>query len=181
MLRAVAAPVVLMASVGLGFLATTGASVVVFQHAMNKDGLVFSMPLVVYLFVASLGTDYNILMVSRLREELRSGATPRLAAHAAVRQAGPAIAAAGTVLAVSFGLLIIGGGSLSEIGFAVAIGALISTFVMAFLLTPALFTAVGPRIWWPSRPQPARRDRPTDADDAADAVLVGATEATWSR
>ncbi|MBN9618243.1 MAG: MMPL family transporter, partial [Actinobacteria bacterium] len=85
MLRSLLAPIVLMASVGLGFLATTGVSVLVFQHLMNKSGLVFSMPLVVYLFVASIGTDYNILMVSRLREELQMGATPRQAARTAIR------------------------------------------------------------------------------------------------
>jgi RND superfamily putative drug exporter len=183
MLRALVAPLLLMASVGLGFLATTGAAVVMFQHVGHTSGLVFSMPLVVYLFVASLGTDYNILMVSRLREEVRRGASPRQAALVAIRQAGPAVAAAGMVLAVSFGILMTAGGSLAEIGFAVAAGALISTFVMAFLLTPALFTMLGHRVWWPSRPAPRHGRQTTGASSGADghgsAELVAA--APWLR
>ncbi|SHH61211.1 putative drug exporter of the RND superfamily [Jatrophihabitans endophyticus] len=175
MLRSVLAPVVLMASVGLGFLATTGVAVLVFQHVLGKPGLVFSMPLVVYLFVASIGTDYNILMVGRLREELRAGADPRTAVRTAVREAGPTVAAAGSVLAVSFAILTIGGGQLAEIGFAVAAGALISTFVLAFLLAPALLTLLGRAAWWPSRTAgPGAAARP-------ERELVGATMSTWQR
>lgn len=168
MLRAALAPLVLIASVGLGYAATLGASVLLFQAGTGNDGLFFMMPLVAFLFVASIGTDYNILMVSRLREELRRGATPRQAVRTAVRHAGPAVAAAGSVLAVSFGTLLIGGGHMAQIGFSVAIGALISTFVMAFLLTPALLTVLGPKVWWPSRPaqrvvEPGPSPVPVDA------------------
>lgn len=150
MLRALAAPVYLMASVVLGFAATLGATVVVFQGIAGHHGLSFELPVIVYLFVASIGTDYNILMISRLREEMRDGEGPRRAANIAIRQAGPSVAAAGVVLAASFALLMISP-LLAEIGFAVAAGVLISTFINAFLLIPALTGLLGRGAWWPSR------------------------------
>jgi len=153
MLRAVIAPVYLMASVVLGFAATLGATVAVFQGMAGHDGLSFQLPVIVYLFVASIGTDYNILMISRLREEMRDRARPRRAADTAIHQAGPSVAAAGIVLAASFGLLTISP-TLAEIGFAVAAGVLISTFVNALLLIPALTGLLGRTAWWPSRDHP---------------------------
>ena len=102
-----------------------------------------------YLFVASIGTDYNILIISRLREEMQQGAPPRDAARTAVRRAGPAVAAAGLVLAASFALLMISP-LLADIGFAVAGGVLICAFINAFLLIPALTAIAGKAAWWPS-------------------------------
>ena len=88
MLRAVVAPIYLMASVVLGFAATLGASVAVFQGIAGHHGLSFQLPLIVYLFVASIGTDYNILIISRLREEMRNGASHG-GSEPAIRQSGP--------------------------------------------------------------------------------------------
>jgi RND superfamily putative drug exporter len=150
MLRALVAPLYLIASVVLAFTATLGASVAVFQGLAGHHGLDFQLPLIVYLFVASIGTDYNILVTGRLREEMRAGADPRRAAETAVRQAGPAVGTAGLVLAASFALLTISP-ILAQIGFAVATGVLISTFVNAFLLIPALTSLLGRKAWWPSR------------------------------
>jgi RND superfamily putative drug exporter len=163
MLRALVAPLFLMASVVLGFAATLGASVAVFQGLAGHHGLNFELPVIVYLFVASIGTDYNILMISRLREEMRDGARPRRAANTAIRQAGPSVAAAGIVLAASFGLLTISP-QLAEIGFAVAAGVLISTFINAFLLIPALTGALGSAAWWPSRTHARKRTDRTLAE-----------------
>jgi putative drug exporter of the RND superfamily len=160
MLRALVAPLYLMASVVVGFAATLGASVAVFQGIAGHHGLDFQLPLIVYLFVASIGTDYNILMISRLREEMRDGARPRRAADTAIRQAGPSVAAAGIVLATSFGLLTISP-ILAQIGFAVAAGVLISTFLNAFLLIPALTGLLGHTAWWPSRDRPRAHRQPT--------------------
>jgi RND superfamily putative drug exporter len=166
MLRAVLAPLYLMASVVLGFAATLGASVLVFQSILGHPGIDFQLPMIVYLFVASIGTDYNILIVSRLREEMRQGAAPRRAAATAIRSAGPAVAAAGLVLSVSFGLLMVAP-QIADIGFAVAAGVLVSAFVNAFLLVPALTTLAGQAAWWPSRPGrssgPAQTARPSAA------------------
>jgi putative drug exporter of the RND superfamily len=150
-LRSVLAPLYLMASVVLAFGATLGASVLVFQGLLGYHGVNFQLPLVVYLFVASIGTDYNILVISRLREEVWQGASPRQAAVTAVRKAGPAVAAAGLVLATSFAMLVISP-LLADIGFAVAAGVLLSAFVNAFLLVPALTLLAGKAAWWPSRP-----------------------------
>jgi RND superfamily putative drug exporter len=160
MLRALLAPLYLIASVVTGFAATLGASVVAFQDIAGHRGLNFQLPIIVYLFVASIGTDYNILMISRLRDEIRAGLTQRVATATAIRQAGPAVAAAGVVLATSFALLMVSP-ALADIGFAVAAGVLISTFINAFLLVPALTTLAGRSAWWPSPgdaapPQPGR-------------------------
>jgi RND superfamily putative drug exporter len=151
MLRALLAPLYLMASVVLGFAATLGASVALFQGPLGHQGIDFQLPIIVYLFVASIGTDYNILIISRLREEMQQGGPPRPAAAAAIRTAGPAVAAAGLVLAASFALLMISP-LIADIGFAVAAGVLISAFINAFLLVPALTALTGPAAWWPSHP-----------------------------
>ena len=95
LLQSVVAPWYLMIFVGLGFAATLGASVGIFQDLDNQSGLSFILPIMMYLFVVALGTDYNILMVSRLREEATEGKTPREAAAEALKHAGPTIASAG--------------------------------------------------------------------------------------
>jgi RND superfamily putative drug exporter len=153
--RALLAPLYLMASVVAGFAASIGVTVLIFQGILGHQGLSFLLPIIAYLFVASIGTDYNILIISRLREEMQQGAAPRDAARTAVRRAGPAVAAAGLVLAASFGLLIISP-QLADIGFAVAAGALICAFINAFLLVPALAATAGQAAWWPSRPGAGR-------------------------
>jgi putative drug exporter of the RND superfamily len=160
LLRGVVAPVLLMASVGLAFLATLGASVLVLQHAMGNDGQIFNVPIFMYLFVVAIGTDYNILMVDRLREENRAGHSAREAAARAFQHAAPTAAAAAVILAGTFASLTLSGVTLlSELGFAVAAGILISAFLMSSLLVPAL-TVIGGRVfWWPSRrnaPRPAQ-------------------------
>jgi RND superfamily putative drug exporter len=102
------------------------------------------------MFVASIGTDYNILMIARIREELRGGAPRREAVRTALRQAGPPVAAAGVILAASFGALAVSA-TLAEVGFAVAVGILISTFVLSWLLVPALTALLGRAAFWPAR------------------------------
>jgi RND superfamily putative drug exporter len=87
LLRSLVAPWYLMASVGLGFDATLGAAVLVFQHIQGKAGLIFLLPIYIYLFVVAPGTDYNILMIARLREEARSGKSSRKAAAEALKHA----------------------------------------------------------------------------------------------
>ncbi|MFF3000094.1 MMPL family transporter [Streptomyces sp. NPDC057950] len=149
-LRAVLAPLYLMAAVGLGFAATLGSAVLLFQHVQHKPGVTFTVPLIVYLFVASIGTDYNILMIARLREELLRGASPREAARYAVTHAGPSVAAAGIILAASFGVLGFSS-STASVGLPVAMGVVLATFVTSWLLIPALTALVGHRAFWPSR------------------------------
>ncbi|MEO3747112.1 MMPL family transporter [Plantactinospora sp. B5E13] len=150
LLRSVVAPWYLMLSVGLGFAATLGATVLLFQDALGEPGLIFILPVIMYLFVVALGTDYNILMVARLREEAREGRNPRDAAAMAIRHAGPTIAAAGLILAGTFASLMLAGNStLTQMGFAISVGIAIVAFVMSLFLTPAITALLGHAAWWP--------------------------------
>src|SRR5262249_36191211 len=148
-LRSLVAPWYLMASVGLGFAATLGATTLIFQNVRGESGLLFMLPIIMYMFVVALGTDYNILMVSRLREEAREGRSPREAAAIAVKHAGPTVAAAGLILAGSFSSLALAGNSLlAEMGFALGFGIAVAAFVMAMFFTPSLTALIGHRAWW---------------------------------
>ncbi|MBL1104254.1 MMPL family transporter [Streptomyces sp. 5-8] len=150
LLRSVVAPWYLMASVGLGFGATLGATVWIFQEGQGHSGLMFMLPVIMYLFVVAIGTDYNILMIARLREEAREGRDPREAAGMALRHAGPTVAAAGFILAATFATMMLAGNSLlSEMGFAVSFGIAVAAFVMAMFFTPSLTALIGHAAWWP--------------------------------
>ena len=150
LLRSVVAPWYLLASVGLGFAATLGASVLVFQVLQGAAGLVFILPVYMYLFVVALGTDYNILMIARLREEAREGRDPRQAAAMALRHTGPTIGAAGLILAGTFASLMLAGNTiLSQVGFAVSCGIVLAAFVMAMFFSPSITALLGHRAWWP--------------------------------
>jgi RND superfamily putative drug exporter len=150
LLRSLVAPWYLMVSVGLGFAATLGATVLLIQHVKGDSGLIFLLPIYIYLFVVALGTDYNILMIARLREEAREGRNPHDAAAEAVKHAGPTIAAAGVILAGTFGSLMLGGNSLIvSMGFALSFGIFTAAFVMAMFFTPSLTALIGHAAWWP--------------------------------
>ncbi|MEV7396285.1 MMPL family transporter [Aeromicrobium sp. NPDC092404] len=167
LLRSLVAPWFLMASVGLGFGATLGATVIVFQHIQGLDGLIFMLPIYIYLFVVALGTDYNILMIARLREEAREGRSPRDAAAEAVRHAGPTIAAAGVILAGTFAALMLGGNSLiTSMGFALSFGIFVAAFVMAMFLTPAITALIGHAAWWPGHGDETAEEKAVRVDSA---------------
>ncbi|WP_408898349.1 MMPL family transporter [Nocardioides sp. R1-1] len=161
LLRSLVAPWFLMAAVGLGFAATLGTTVIAFQHIGGEAGLIFMLPIYIYLFVTALGTDYNILMIARLREEAREGRDPHNAATQAVTHAGPTIAAAGIILAGTFASLMLGGNTLIvSMGFALAVGILIVSFVMSMFFTPALTSLLGHAAWWPGHGDEKRDDEP---------------------
>ncbi|HEX3929097.1 MAG TPA: MMPL family transporter [Nocardioides sp.] len=150
LLRSLVAPWYLMVSVGLGFGATLGAAVIVFQHLQGHSGLIFLLPIYIYLFVVALGTDYNILMIARLREEAREGKDARTAAAEAITHAGPTVAAAGLILAGTFASLMLGGNSLlTALGFSISFGIAVAAFVMAMFFTPAITALIGHAAWWP--------------------------------
>ncbi|MDI2130429.1 MMPL family transporter [Yinghuangia seranimata] len=150
LLRSVVAPWYLMLAVVLGYASTLGATVLVFQGLADKAGVMFSLPIMIYMFVVAIGTDYNILMVARLREEAQEGHKPRKAAALAIEHAGPSIAAAGVILAGTFASLMFAGMSMmTEMGFAVSAGICISAFVMSMFLVPAVTALIGNRAWWP--------------------------------
>ncbi|MFJ6405628.1 MMPL family transporter [Streptomyces hydrogenans] len=152
LLRSLVAPVVLMLAVGLCFAATLGAAALVFQHLGGDPGVNFVLPLVLFLFVVALGTDYNILVSDRLREEMARGGPARAAVARAVRHTAPAIATAGVVLAASFGALAVNADpSTRQLGLATALGILLSAFVLSLLLVPSAAALLGRGMWWPSR------------------------------
>jgi RND superfamily putative drug exporter len=150
LLRAVIGPLYLLVGVGLGFLATLGILVLIFQKGAGLSGLDFSIPIVLYLFVVAIGTDYNILMTARVREELRSGKEPAEAVGLAIAHGAPAVAAAGIILAGTFAsLLLTGITTLTELGSGVAIGIMVAAFVMAPRLVPAMAGMRRWHFWWP--------------------------------
>ncbi|AUG75958.1 multidrug transporter [Kitasatospora sp. MMS16-BH015] len=152
LLRSLLAPAVLLISVGLCFAATLGASTLVFQHAAGNPGVAFTLPLVLFLFVVALGTDYNILITDRIREEMARPGSARSAVARALRHTAPAIATAALVLAGSFAAL--GATPASrQVGFATALGILLSAFLLSMVLVPAVATLLGRSIWWPLRPR----------------------------
>jgi RND superfamily putative drug exporter len=166
LLRSLVAPWYLMASVGLGFGSTLGAAVLLFQHVQGRDGLIFLLPIYIYLFVVALGTDYNILMIARLREEARAGRSSRDAAAQAVKHAGPTVAAAGLILAGTFASLMLGGNALfTSMGFAISFGIFVSAFVMAMFFTPALTALIGHAAWWPGHGDETREPAVEAADE----------------
>jgi RND superfamily putative drug exporter len=169
LLRSLVAPVYLMASVALGFVATLGATTLLFQDVQGESGLIFMLPLIMYMFVVALGTDYNILMTARLREEAREGLAPREALNMATKQTGPTIAAAGVILAGSFAILLLAGNSLlSQMGFAIAFGILVAAFAMATFLTPALTALLGHAAWWPGHQDEPDRPVNDEPDHVSD-------------
>jgi RND superfamily putative drug exporter len=150
LLRAVIGPLYLLVGVGLGFLATLGILVLIFQKAAGLVGLDFSIPIVLYLFVVAIGTDYNILMTARVREELRAGKEPAEAVSQAIAHGAPTVAAAGIILAGTFAsLLLTGITTLTELGSGVAIGIIVAAFVMAPRLIPAMAGMRRWHFWWP--------------------------------
>ncbi|MFD7107440.1 MMPL family transporter [Streptomyces celluloflavus] len=154
LLRSLLAPVILMLSVGLGFAAT-----LLFQHVLGKPGVNFSLPLVLFLFVVALGTDYNILISDRIREEMQRPGPARAAVARAVQHTTPAIATAGLVLAGSFATLATTPGN-EQIAFAMTLGILLSALVLSLVLVPALAALLGRSIWWPVRPRPTNGGHP---------------------
>jgi RND superfamily putative drug exporter len=150
LLRSVVTPAYLLAAVALGFAATLGAGVAIFQGLAGEAGLLFILPIILYLFVIAIGTDYNILVTSRLREEVGEGNHSSAAADLAVEHAGPTVTAAGVILAGTFASLSLTGvGLLVQMGATIAIGVLLVSIVMATVFVPSLSALLGRRIWWP--------------------------------
>ena len=150
LLKSVLAPLYLLFAVSLGFTATLGGTVYLFQKIGGNPGLIFFIPIMVYIFVVAIGTDYNILVMTRLREEVRHGLKPRAASDLTIEHSGATVASAGLILAGTFGSLALAGISLlAQLGFAVAFGIVLSAFCIATLLVPSIAALLGYKIWWP--------------------------------
>jgi RND superfamily putative drug exporter len=151
LLRAIVAPLVLIGTVVLSFLAALGASALVFDWIFDFPGSDPSLPLFGFIFLVALGVDYNIFLMTRVREEAeRIGHRPGVLRGLAVT--GGVITSAGVVLAATFSsLFIFPLVVLAEVGFVVAFGVLLDTLVVRSILVPALALDIGPAVWWPSR------------------------------
>ncbi len=150
LLRALVAPVLLILTVILSFAASLGVGAVVFDVIFGFPGSDPSLPLFAFVFLVALGIDYNIFLMARVREEtIRYGTREGMKRGLAVT--GGVITAAGIVLAGTFSVLaVLPLVFLTEIGFVIAFGVLLDTFLVRSLLVPALSFELGPRIWWPS-------------------------------
>jgi RND superfamily putative drug exporter len=154
-LRSLVAPIYLIVSVAFSYLAALGVATIVFIDISGDDGLTFILPFLMFIFLLALGEDYNILVMTRIREEAREYPL-RQAVVRAVGRTGSTVTSAGLVLAGTFGVLaIVAGNSASgsqvrAIGFGLAIGILMDTFVVRTVLVPATATLLGRWNWWPA-------------------------------
>ncbi len=136
----------------LTYTATLGVITLVFVGGFGFDGLDFTIPIVAYLFVMAIGTDYNILIASRLREEFHAGKPPREASRLAIVHGAPAVSAAALILGGTFASLILTDIQLlEEIGLAVALGVLLAANILATRIVPTLAALRGWHFWWPHR------------------------------
>ncbi|HXV32789.1 MAG TPA: MMPL family transporter [Gaiellaceae bacterium] len=151
LLRAVVAPVYLILSVILSFAATMGLAYAAFAYVFDSPGSDASLPLLVFVFVVALGVDYNIFLMARVREEVaRHGS--REGVLVGLEKTGGVITSAGLILAGTFAvLMLLPLEQLFQLGFAVAVGILLDTFVVRTLLVPSVALLLGDRSWWPGR------------------------------
>ncbi|MFJ5832121.1 MMPL family transporter [Streptomyces sp. NPDC093089] len=169
LLRSVVLPLLLVATVALNFAATLGVSALVFEHVLGFTGTDASVPLYGFVFLVALGVDYNIFLMSRVREEsLRHGV--REGVRIGLTATGGVITSAGVVLAATFAALgVIPLAFLVQIAFIVAFGVLLDTLVVRSLVVPALVRDLGPRAWWPGALSRPRADGLTGSPESPSA------------
>ncbi len=151
LLRSIVSAVLLLGTVVLSYFATLGVCALVFNHVFGFAGGDASFPLFAFIFLVALGIDYNIFLMTRVREESGKLGT-RKGVIKGLTVTGSVITSAGIVLAATFGVLgILPLVFLAELGFAVAFGVLLDTIIVRSILVPALVHEIGPKVWWPSK------------------------------
>ena len=178
LLRSVLAPLTLMIAVALGFAATLGFAVIVYQGIADESGLNFTLPMFLYVFVVAIATDYNILLTARLREEFLEGRSAREGAALAIEHAGPTVASAGVILAGTFAALILTGiGQLVQLGSSIAFGVLLAAFLIAPIWVTSRATVLGRWMWWPgNHPAHPPAEAPTGSHTKSTAPTRRPTE-----
>jgi putative drug exporter of the RND superfamily len=180
-LRSLVAPIYLLVSVVISYLASLGLAVIVFIELGGQSGIIFILPFLMFIFLLALGEDYNILVMSRIREE---------AAHIELREAvvravgatGSTVTSAGLVLAGTFAVFAItatsspGGSGIVVVGFGLAVGVLLDTFVVRTILVPSTVALLGRWNWWPSAM--SRREHAAEGRRSSPAA-VGGPEVAW--
>jgi RND superfamily putative drug exporter len=155
-LRSLVAPAYLIVSVGLSYLAALGVSTLVFIDIAGTTGITFILPFLMFIFLLALGEDYNILVMTRIREEARRYPLAQAVAHA-IGRTGPTVTSAGMVLAGTFAVLAFeagngpGASQIRDVGFGLGIGVLMDTFLVRTLLVPSTVALLGRANWWPGR------------------------------
>ena len=155
-LRSLIAPLYLIASVLLSYLAALGLASILFIKIGGSGGLTFLLPFLMFIFLLALGEDYNILVMTRIREEAHHSRL-RDAVVTAVGAPGPTITSAGLVLAGTFLVLAVtggagsGGSQIRDIGLGLALGILMDTFLVRSLLVPSTVSLLGRWNWWPGK------------------------------
>ena len=152
LLRALVAPVFLLLTVVASYFAALGLSVVAFDLLLGEAAVDPVYPLFSFIFLVALGVDYNIFLMSAVREEAAEHGT-REGILRAIRSTGPVITSAGIILAGTFAVLTtLPLEILLQIGFTVAVGVLLDTFLVRTVTVPAIAWLLGEKCWWPSRP-----------------------------
>ena len=151
LLRSIISAVLLLGTVVLSYFATLGVCALVFNHVFGFAGGDASFPLFAFIFLVALGIDYNIFLMTRVREESGKLGT-RKGVIKGLTVTGSVITSAGIVLAATFGVLgVLPLVFLAQLGFAVAFGVLLDTIIVRSILVPALVHEIGPKVWWPSK------------------------------
>ena len=180
LLRALVAPVFLLATVVLSYLGSMGISTLVFRFVFARHTIDPLLPILAFIFLVALGVDYNIFLMSRIREEAVKRGT-RDGVLRGLVSTGPVITSAGVILAGTFLVLTtLPVWLLFELGFTVAFGVLLDTFLVRSAIVPAVTTMLGDRIWWPSSPRAGTRglsgviEVPAEASEAPAEVHLSA-------
>ncbi|MCW2896608.1 MAG: hypothetical protein JWO75_6097 [Actinomycetia bacterium] len=181
-MRSLVAPLYLIASVAISYFAALGLAVIIFIELGNSGGITFILPFLLFIFLLALGEDYNILVMTRIREEAHH-LPLREAVSRAVAVTGTTVTSAGLVLAGTFAVFAVvggrgsGGSQIVDVGIGLAIGVIMDTFVVRTVLVPCTVVLLGRWNWWPSKIEVTPAPDGTDAVGAsADALgLTGRT------
>ena len=182
-LRAVIAPLYLVASVVLSFVSAVGIGVLFFQFLLDQP-LHWSVPGTAFLVLVAVGADYNLLLIHRIRDEVRHGHTMKAAVVRTVGATGGVITSAGIIFAVSMLSLTVSSlSTVVQMGFVIGVGLLLDTFIVRTVTVPAMAVLVGDRNWWPSKSvgtlylpsKPAAGAGDEDTDRIPDGVFHDAT------
>jgi len=169
-MRSLIAPLYLIASVALSYFAALGLAVILFIYLGNSGGITFILPFLLFIFLLALGEDYNILVMTRIREEAHHYPL-REAVSRALSVTGTTVTSAGLVLAGTFAVFAVvggrgsGGSQIVDVGVGLAVGVLMDTFVVRTVLVPCTVVLLGKWNWWPSK---------IEVTPAPDAVAAGA-------
>ena len=171
LLQAIVAPLVLIATVMASFFGTLGLSIFFFIEVQGTDGVDASLPTFAFIFLVALGVDYTIFLMSRVREEARIHGT-REGVLRALSATGPVITSAGLILAGTFSVLMTLPITFTfNIGFMVAVGILLDTFIVRTIMVPAAVELLGDRVWWPSTARGGGHALREHAEPEQEAVL----------